>query len=430
MVTINMHAHINSAELHVLQTVDQIETERSASALLNDSKTESLRYEVANYWLEEKKPNEELMKRFSGEFEQVAYCSAMNVFNGDSDNPKIHTFGRFEHSTAGRRVPATKSAHPCADYVYRFIPVNAYNHYVVEGVIPSEHSVAFEFGVIDGQHRYQGTLSAHQLVIESGGRFSITIDPEPANGRANHIQTKQGACRVIVRDVLGDVAIHRPYGLKVHCHQRGPNRESASFDPVGRFGVELRKFVDDLLAADRIGMSFTQGAPNVFKSPVLHSDGTLLVTQAYSPGCFKIRDDEAIVFNIHPGSAAYAVVPVTNWWGGIGDFLSHTSQLGTGRAKPNSDGTYTFVLALEDPGVHNWLDPAGLHEGVIYSRWVGFSPNGDQDNAPRLASRLVKVKDFGDELPSDCATITPAERAEQLIRHREDYIAALGWNDL
>jgi hypothetical protein len=414
---------------HVLKTEDQVAIERMAASLVADSKTESVRESVARFWLEEKKPNDELKALFAAEFEQVAFCSAMNVFNCDPDAPKIHAFGRFEHSTSGLRIPATKSAHPCADYVYRFIPVNANNHYVVEGTVPLRAPAAFEFGVIDGQHRYQGTLSAHQLMTNGNGRFSITISPDPAKGRPNHIQTSAGACRVIIRDVLGDVALEKPYDLKVHCVARGIDAQKASVDPIERFGFELRKFVDDLLAADRVGMSFTQGVPNLFKSPVLHGGGMLLVTQAYSPGCFHLRDNEAIVFTLDPGNAAYAVIPVTNWWGGIGDFLNHTSQWGTGRAQPNPDGTYTFVLSLADPGVHNWVDPAGLHEGVVYSRWVGFDPDGRPDKPPTLDAQLIPFQDIGHVVPAQCPEITPAERAQQLLQHRAAYSTALGWND-
>lgn len=38
-------------------------------------------------------------------------------------------------------------------------------------------------------------------------------------------------------------------------------------------------------------------------------------------------------------------------------------------AKPNADGSYTYVVGPEDPGVANWLDTAGLHDGYILLRW-------------------------------------------------------------
>ena len=41
-------------------------------------------------------------------------------------------------------------------------------------------------------------------------------------------------------------------------------------------------------------------------------------------------------------------------------------------AKRNADGTYSFVLCPEDPGVHNWLDTCGMREGMLTLRMDGM----------------------------------------------------------
>ena len=41
----------------------------------------------------------------------------------------------------------------------------------------------------------------------------------------------------------------------------------------------------------------------------------------------KLTEDEAFVIRMTMGSAGYAIVPATNYWGGIGDFLNHRTTL-------------------------------------------------------------------------------------------------------
>ena len=51
-------------------------------------------------------------------------------------------------------------------------------------------------------------------------------------------------------------------------------------------------------------------------------------------------------------------------------------------------GKFRAVISLEDPGVPNWLDPAGYTEGGIYGRWVnkqnveGHSPRVNASRPP------------------------------------------------
>ena len=74
----------------------------------------------------------------------------------------------------------------------------------------------------------------------------------------------------------------------------------------------------------------------------------------------------------------------------------------------SSDGRFRAVIALEDPGVPNWLDPAGYKEGGIYGRWY------DCDSEPLPTIKRVKLASLRDHLPSDTPVVTPEQRAEEL----------------
>src|SRR3546814_14025422 len=77
-------------------------------------------------------------------------------------------------------------------------------------------------------------------------------------------------------------------------------------------------------------------------------------------------------------------------------------------ARISPDGKFRAVVALEDPGVPNWLDPAGFTEGTIYGRWYAC------DTCPTPTIRRVPVSTLRDHLPPDPPVVTPQERAAPL----------------
>jgi hypothetical protein len=152
----------------------------------------------------------------------------------------------------------------------------------------------------------------------------------------------------------------------------------------------------------------------------VNKGGIYSVAQAYSAGHYCLQDNEAMVITLTLGGAAYAVAPVNNIWGGLGDYLRHRSTIGTGRAAANPDGSYTFVLSLRDPGVANWVDPDGMTEGVMFFRWAGLSP--DYAGAPpQLHTKIVPFADLQSALPKDVPRLDAAGRAQQMEDHLEAY---------
>jgi hypothetical protein len=85
--------------------------------------------------------------------------------------------------------------------------------------------------------------------------------------------------------------------------------------------------------------------------------------------------------------------------------------------RPNADGSVTFVIAAKDPGVANWLDTTGLHEGSIFVRWQ----KAPQPLAPNTRAvrevRLVKIGELSALLPP----VTPDGRRRELAARAAAY---------
>ena len=94
--------------------------------------------------------------------------------------------------------------------------------------------------------------------------------------------------------------------------------------------------------------------------------------QVYVAGHYVLQPDEAFVVDVSDGGAEYFTVPLSNIWGTTLGILDRTGSLNKAQSVTNEDGTYTFVVAGSDPGVHNWIDNGGLDEGILTLRMAEF----------------------------------------------------------
>ena len=88
--------------------------------------------------------------------------------------------------------------------------------------------------------------------------------------------------------------------------------------------------------------------------------------------------------------------------------LNHT------QAVTDEDGVVRFVIAQRDPGVANWLDPAGYEQGTLAVRFLWA------DQLPALSYRQVPFEHLQRELPPGTERVTPEQRSQILRSRRAD----------
>jgi hypothetical protein len=136
-----------------------------------------------------------------------------------------------------------------------------------------------------------------------------------------------------------------------------------------------------------------------------------LAKQVYWPACFQLEKDEALIIETElPRTRPYWNIQLNDPYFNALEYVYRLSSLNGHTAKVSSDGKFRAVIALEDPGVPNWLDPAGYQEGGIYGRWYGCDTN------PTPIIKRVPLSELRWHLPADTPTVTPGERAEELRR--------------
>lgn len=135
--------------------------------------------------------------------------------------------------------------------------------------------------------------------------------------------------------------------------------------------------------------------------------------QHYYQGIFRLAADEAMIVETDlPERVKFWNIQLNDpMWNTI-DWINHQSSLNAGQAMIDSDGRFRAVIAVTDPGVANWLDPAGRREGSLMLRWTGAS------SGPEPTVSVVKAADVLAHLPADVARITPEDRQEVLRARR------------
>lgn len=137
-----------------------------------------------------------------------------------------------------------------------------------------------------------------------------------------------------------------------------------------------------------------------------------MTRQTYWEGVFELKDGEAVILETDlPETRPYWNVQLNDTLFNTLEYAYAQSSLNGAQAHVDSDGKFRAVLSLVDPGVPNWLDTVGLHQGTIVGRWYRCS------SQPMPTLKRIPLSDVRKCLPHDTLTVTPALRAE-VIRNR------------
>ena len=122
--------------------------------------------------------------------------------------------------------------------------------------------------------------------------------------------------------------------------------------------------------------------PDVEKHRVMGGDPNIRMWL----GQWKLDPDEALVIEATPPQCDYWNFQLANIWAESLDFENRPVHVNSGTATYREDGSFRLVVAHEDPGVPNWIDPAHHHHGVMALRWVRT------DSHPKPAVRVVPLQ--------------------------------------
>jgi hypothetical protein len=268
-------------------------------------------------------------------------------------------------------------------------------------------------GTVDQMPQPSGhnEVDTNDLGIAPGEDFEIIFSAERPTGYAGHWAPIDPEARgLFTRFRMYDWENEVDPVLSIECLDPVPPKPRLSPDEIRARIVEMAKFPARKTrlyypmqngVKDRVGF-------NVFE-PVRYPGA--LVKQTYWPACFQFAPDEALIIETEiPDHAPYWNIQLNDPLFNALEYVYRLSSTNGHMARLSSDGKFRAVISLEDPGVPNWLDPAGYTEGGIYGRWY------DCSSEPVPTITRVKLAELRDHLPADTPVVPAEERTDELRR--------------
>lgn len=306
---------------------------------------------------------------------------------------------------------------PNPDDIYLQSPISPEYRYRVSGTRGTVKMITFNTqGPLAGMpdppdmtgERY-ADLDDRQLQIEPDGTFEILLSAERPDGHTgNWLQIKPGATTLMVRKRSYDWAGETDPVLSIENLDPVPPKPRLSIDEI----LQRIKYMAGMPAKATELFYWMQNQVrdeagiNVFKPAPI---GGALSRQIYIPAVFEFEPDETLIIETElPDVRPYWNFQLNDPYYNAIEYVYRMSSTNGHFAKISSDGKFRAVISLEDPGVPNWLDPAGFLQGTIYGRWY------DCDSCPTPTLKRVKFAELRDHLPADTPHVSPEERAAEL----------------
>lgn len=263
---------------------------------------------------------------------------------------------------------------------------------------------------IVGLGRNLAAINLEAIGIGPGEDFEIFFGGAPRSG--HWFVLPSGTRAILARQTFEDWTAETPSSLRIDRLDRDAGNVEP--DEAGRTAA------DYLLAADR---TWNAGyLPRIRQIPVnrllppraseLGSGG--LDGQQSVAARYHLMSGQALIITVGRSSARYQGAQLGNSWFVAPNYVDHQVSLNRGQAAADADGRIRYVLSLSDPGVANWLDPAGFAEGYLFMRWQGLSRSLTPEEAP--TAELVTLTELHERLPAETRFLSATQRAEQLAK--------------
>ncbi|MBK7251110.1 MAG: hypothetical protein IPI06_09610 [Gammaproteobacteria bacterium] len=408
-----------------LATSEQAEVERTALRLLQRLEVQEIRAAAKVQFQADSVARIPAGQRTLEQgVDECVLAAIYDTILNDLSTPRIFWIETPPHRWFGHSIGGARYFNDNPDCPTRAATLDPAGSYEIQGCAAGARQVALSFqlyqdntyGLVlpglpprSSQARFDtplGGIFDEALAMAADASYTITLSPEPAGDRVNHIQTREDGCALLIRSVLSDWATQTPDSLKIRRLDQPLKVEPATdADLAAQVVQRLRRDVPFWLKANHFFLF--DNPPNRLPTPQARGGGW-----GYSSfGSYQLGPDEALLITLHPMGARYTGFVVTTPWSISCEHIHRSGSLNNTQAHANPDGSYTYVISATDPGVANWLDTSGLETGGYFVRWMKFPELPPTGEGLVREARLVELAELERVLPKDVPRLNPAERA-------------------
>ena len=309
------------------------------------------------------------------------------------------------------------------DDSYHMTPLKANGVYRINGFRGTVRTVDFQ--IASGEFFYTGlgefgpTLRNFDLDedvhVRDDNSFEVILSAERPTGyegdwwqldpRATHLLVRQISYDWI-EDVDGRFAIER-LDLPAIKPRASADKMASQLSKIPQFLENWTQWTLDFTAS-----LYAKDLVNKLQAVEFTGVGGV-ASQTYLNGLFELEQDEALIVELGvPEGTRYWSITLYDELLIVPDWQNRQTHLNGLTARADADGNYRFVISEQDPGVPNWLDSAGYHRGVMFSRLNGLTGEVQSD------FKRVKLADLRKHLPAETPTVTLEQRDQKIRKYR------------
>ncbi|MGH6781773.1 MAG: hypothetical protein ACREB5_06685, partial [Sphingomonadaceae bacterium] len=213
-----------------IATEEQRRFERRALEVLAHPRMQATVAELRDYWLDMIRPGPEMRACFDSQYPEVVFGAIIWSLNTDTERPAVVTISRIPHGLDGADVPGSRWGLDNPDSVYRVIPIDGAERYVIRGRVPDPRLTENYFTLWTDNMATVDVLDGKSLHIDADGRFEIAVDSDEKGDRPDHVRSTPEAKEFYIRDVIMDWANERVNELSIERLGPPPRRPEPTMD--------------------------------------------------------------------------------------------------------------------------------------------------------------------------------------------------------
>jgi len=321
-----------------------------------------------------------------------------------------------------------------------------------------------------------GLLLARDLRPDASGRFEVLFGPSRRDG--HWYQVVPGTSYLLSREFFADWGAAEPSVMQIECLEepaaqwpaQGPapcqpapcqpaSCQPAPCQPAPCQPAPCQPAQWPVLSADRVGKElealgawlvetvrvFAGAQARGIREFANRWDPQVSRPASYLPAIYHaywdLRPGQGLLIETPVPRGGYWGIQLANGLWNTLDFANRQTSLNAAQAHLDPDGMFRAVISQADPGVANWLDTLGHHQGSVHLRllvpgaadrsrpagrladtrddWMAGWAEQKRTDTPadgyrRPAARVVALDELDAALPAGTARVTPAQRRSTL----------------
>lgn len=261
------------------------------------------------------------------------------------------------------------------DAFYQYAPIDPARTYRISGTRGDAVylSLTVYGGPDDGRwsDRIVGTVNDRDIAFDADGAFEFTIGP----GEGHALTLEADAVAAITRDYIADPATGRRTEWHIDALDPPATKPETDDDLAKRF-----RAATTFIEGQGQICPLPEGEPNTMDPPYpvpQQTFGWAAGDAAYAMGRFEVGDHGVLELRGRSPNCAFWNMVLWNPFLHSYDYAYEPVAINGEQVAYEDDGSWTIVIAKNDPGHPNWVSTQGHDKGFIWFRW--FLPEATPD---------------------------------------------------